>query len=548
LTVPAGGTASTTVTADTRLDVPDGTIGAYLVATAAGGVRVETPLGVDKEVESYDVTVEITNRDGTPSTDHLVSLASLDGSFNYFDVYEPVGTQKIRVPKGEYGLFSWIFEGETTSSMLTDSKLVIDHPLTIKADARIAKPVQVTVPKEGARAVLAAVNAEWTSADFGIGASLLAADFGTLYAAPMSATTNPIFLGSVNGSFAEPGPAENFRNSPYEFDLAYFSQGRMFDGLHKAPRLKDLATIRTTFASPATGAQGAKANFAQYSENSGGWSVFVPFDLPFHRTEYVSTEAPVSGDFLTELPPVGDGFPETLSEHFAGRQQFRAGKTYTQGWNQAAFGPNVTQPSWAGDWASRQGDHIGAYVPMFGDGAGHPGFSTTDTDTQSLFQGNTKIGDGYEFDVPPGPATYRLDRTSTRSTPHNFSTSVSASWTFRSGHVAGEDFQRLPLSSVRFSPKLDDLNRAPGGCRFEIPVTVEHQPDSSAGTARKVTVDVSYDDGRTWRKATLRGSGDHRVATVDHPSKGGFVSLRTSATDSRGNKVTETLIRAYALR
>ena len=549
LTVPAGGTASTTVTSDTRADVPDGAIGGYLTATAPGDVRVVTPLGVNKEVESYDVTVVTTNRDGTPSTDHVVSLLGLGGDFNFVDVYEPVGTQKVRVPKGEYGVFGWIFEGETSSSMLTDSKLVVDKPMTINADARIAKPVRVTVPKAGAGTVLAVVNADWATDEFSFGASLLALDFSAIYAAPMSATTSPIFVGSVNGSFAEPGPEENFRNSPYVFDLAYFSPGKMFNGLRKAPRLKDLATVRTTYATEATGARGSKGNFAQYSENSGGWMVFLPFDLPFQRTDYLSTEAPFSGDFVQETPPAGeDDFPVTLSEQLSGRQQFRAGASYRQPWNVAVFGPNVTQPTWEGNWASRQGDLLGAYIPLFGDGAGHPGFSTTDTDTSALYRGNTKVGDGYEFELPPATATYRLEQTSTRSAPHVFSTSVSGTWTFRSGHVAGEDYQRLPLSTVRFSPALDNQNRAPRGARFEIPLTVEHQPESAAGTAKQVTAEVSYDDGKTWKKVSLRGAGDHRVATVDHPSRASFVSLRASVTDSKGNTVKQTVIRAYALR
>ncbi|MFI5896285.1 S8 family serine peptidase [Actinoplanes sp. NPDC051513] len=548
LTVPAGGTASTTVTANTNnAAIPDGAIGGYLTATGSGGIQVQTPLGVDKEVESYDVSIAFTNRDGTPNSDHYMALFNLD-AFEAFDVFGAEPVAKLRLPKGRYGAFAWINNGETDTSMVVASELVVDKAMTIAADARKAKPVRVTPPQSGAGTLLAAVNGDWSGDDFGVSASLVSLTFDSVYAGRINEVSSPLFVGSVNGSFADPGADETYRNSPYTVDLAYFSPGRMFAGLVRAPRLKDLAILRTTFAAEATGAEGAKANMAQYTENSGGWMTFVPFDLPFRRTEYVNTEAPWMGDFMQQLPAVGDEFPEWLSEQTSGRTALRAGRTYPQAWNGAVFGPNVTQPPWEGFWVTRQQDHIIAYVPMFGDGAGHPGGSSADEESIALYRGNTKLGEGTDYDVPPGTATYRLEAASTRSAPHTLSTSVTGVWTFRSGHVDGAAFRRLPVSTVRFSPRLDARNTAPGGCRFEIPVTVERQPGSSAGPVRSLRVEVSFDDGKTWRPASLRGSGDHRVAAVQHPRGAAFASLRAASTDTKGNTVTETVIRAYALR
>ena len=41
---------------------------------------------------------------------------------------------------------------------------------------------------------------------------------------------------------------------------------------------------------------------------------------------------------------------------------------------------------------------------------------------------------------------------------------------------------------------------APGGA-YQIPMTVQPQPGSTAPTTRAVTLDVSYDDGVTWQPA-----------------------------------------------
>jgi len=547
LSVPAGGTASTTVTADTRGTMPDGPLSGYLTATTADGVRVETPLGVVREVESYDVTVRSINRDGTPSLDHLVQLDNLDdlGSYN---LLQAAGTEVVRVPKGRYGVFAWIYvQADSSTSMLTQSELVIDHALTITADARRAKPVRVIPPKSGAGAVLAAVNADWNLPNASISASMLGSSFDGLSSGLIGGGAKPFFLASVNASFGQPGPEQTYRNSPYVIDLAYFKPGLMFTGLTKAPKLKDLATIKATFAAEATGAEGTEGNMAQYTPTSGGWSALVPFDLPFHRTAYVNTDAPWTGTFTQELPAVGDDFPAPLSEALSGRQPYQAGHTYRQEWNRAAFGPVITQSPAEPLWATRQGDHLIAAVPMFGEGSGHPGFSTTDAENVALYQGANKIGEGNEYTVPPAAATYRLEATSARSAPHTLSTSVSGVWTFRSGHVDGTAFRPLPLSTVRFSPKLDDRNSAPAGCRFELPVTVEHQPGANVGRVRSMRVEVSYDDGKSWHTTALHGWGNEWTATLTHPAGPGFVSLRVNAVDTKGNTVQETVIRAYAI-
>ncbi|WP_436535936.1 S8 family serine peptidase [Actinoplanes sp. HUAS TT8] len=549
LSVPAGGTATTTVTADTSNPaLADKLYGDYLVATATGGVRVVTPIGVDREVESYDVTVRTINPDGTPSLDHYASLFNLDGT-GFYDVYQAEGTEKLRLPKGTYGGFVWINNAEAeTTAMLTHTELVVDGPATIIFDGRKVKPITVTAPQRGAGVLLAAVNAEWLLDDLGVGASTLGLDFTSLSAAPASPAAKDYFLASVNGSFADPGPDGTFRNSPWTTDLAYGKRGKMFDGFTKKPRLRDLATVKADYSVSATGAEGVRGNFAQFDERSSGWAASVPFGLPAHRTEYLSVEAPWMLDFTQQIPAATeDDSPELITDQTANGATFRAGHTYHQAWNTAVFGPNVTQPSWEGSWVSRQGDHLFAAVPLFGDGAGRPGWSTGDSETVALYRDNTKIGEGYEYDLPAGEAKYRLEAAATRGAPHLFSTSVKAAWTFRSGHVSDTAYTRLPISTIRFSPRLDANNAAPTGRRFDIPLTVEQQPGSTAGKARTVKVEVSYDDGRTWHRADVRGSGNNRTVTVNHPRGTGFASLRVSATDTRGNTVTETVIRAYAL-
>ncbi|MFD0744860.1 hypothetical protein ACFQ1L_25860 [Phytohabitans flavus] len=91
-------------------------------------------------------------------------------------------------------------------------------------------------------------------------------------------------------------------------------------------------------------------------------------------------------------------------------------------------------------------------------------------------------------------------------------------------------------------------NRAPAGRPFAIPVYVQRQAGAEFGALRDLRVEASYDDGATWRAVPVAGSGLERVALLQHPHGAGYVSLKASAVDSAGNKVEQTIIRAYALK
>jgi hypothetical protein len=74
-----------------------------------------------------------------------------------------------------------------------------------------------------------------------------------------------------------------------------------------------------------------------------------------------------------------------------------------------------------------------------------------------------------------------------------------------------------------------------------VPISVTPQPGSDAGTLASVTVEASFDDGATWRRVPVVGG----AMKIQHPRGNGFVSLRTSVTDSDGNTMSQTVVRAY---
>ncbi|GLY92815.1 serine protease [Actinoplanes sp. NBRC 103695] len=544
VTVPAGGTAATTVTADTRGDGSDGFLTGRVVATG-GDVKVETPVAVNREVESYDVTFSHIGRDGEGATDYLTVLTSLaDG--RAYDMFGGDADAKIRLPKGEYGLFSWIW-GPEDLSFLVQPKLVVDGPDTIKLDARRGKPVVVTPPRRDASQALVGVNADWSGENFSSGASALSGTPGDTFTAQIGGSGKvDQFTASINSVFAKADAEGGFLNSPYTYEASWLRKGSFYNGYVKTIDPSTLAQVKTNYNQEAAGEGviGVKINWPNLGD-IGGWAAGLPFRTPFQRTEWLNTDGPTSwsADFEQDYQPDPGEFPEFLSGSSAPDAKLKAGQVYKQDWNRAVFAPSVNGDV---DTAVRYGDVIVAGVPLFSEGSGHLGWSQYDEARTALYSGNTLIGENAgdygEFEVPAGAAPYRLEMSASRGTPHRLSTAVSASWTFTSD--TGEEY-RLPLSTVRFSPKLDETNSAPAGA-FNVPATVERPKGSTAKPNRQFTAEFSTDDGRSWQPARVTGAGDDRVIKVTNPASGA-VSLRVHTIDGAGNTASITVVKAYVV-
>lgn len=137
----------------------------------------------------------------------------------------------------------------------------------------------------------------------------------------------------------------------------------------------------------------------------------------------------------------------------------------------------------------------------------------------------------------------------TSTQPGPLSTRVDAEWTFRSSHTKGGTPTPVPALTVRLAPNLDNHNAAPAGKKFRIPVYVQRNGSpEGAGRTNTPTVEISYDDGRTWQPARLTRDGGQWQAEVNHPKNAQFASLRWTVSDREGNTAKATIIHAYALR
>jgi subtilisin family serine protease len=564
VTVAAGGDATVTVTADTRAGPTDGFLGGELTATA-GDQAVQTPVAVVRETEHYDLTVSHLNRDGTPSAFYRTLVVGLDKP-GFYSMFDPSGTATMRLPRGRYLITTYVMGGTNPTrpevTQLVQPELDLPRQQTVVMDARLAKPLSAAVPPADATQVFASM-----------GFSQLL-PYSEAYPLRESFQLPDTFDGMYTAQIGEPGKAAGFtsmisaqfgrveadgvvRNSPYAYLLSWVNEGRMMTGLQRKVADRDLAKVHVDMAAEATGVSGIRAAYSHLPGKADALlTTEFPGDLPTKRIEYYNTEGGIRWNSTfnqairldeTRFPPL-----TPISELVSPVTRYEAGRTYHETWNRGVFGPAFPVPDTYDvpfNYAYRYQNSMEIGPPLYGDSAGRSGSSRQSTAHVNLFRNGVKIGQaefvGGTFDVPPEVGDYRAEFEVTRGAPFTLSTKTTAVWTFRSAGVSDEQRHSLPLSGIHFTPDLDERNTAPAGRVLGVPFEVVRHPFASAGRAKTVTVQVSYDDGVTWQPATVLRGGDFGVAIVRHPAGGGFVSLKAASTDTAGNTVEQTIIRAY---
>jgi hypothetical protein len=277
---------------------------------------------------------------------------------------------------------------------------------------------------------------------------------------------------------------------------------------------------------------------------------------PQRRTDYVPAGVPLSMEAsagFMDFSGFGNEYslPVTL----------RSGEQRPSRVFGAPFGPELTTPPISRQdgkplpWAYRERDQLRVSVPMFADS--DPGnvsrYDDTNKGSTVLLKDGKQIGRSDvpgigTFDLPRGPGRFQLiadaDRPASAGQYPALSTKTRAEWTFRAGN-RGNGREALPLLDIRFGLPLDDHNSAAAGQELTGDVTAVHQPGARTSPAPVQSVEVSFDEGKTWQRATVTGN---QVKIPVGGTAGGYVSLRATARDADGNTVTETVTRAYALR
>ncbi|MCX5361144.1 S8 family serine peptidase [Streptomyces sp. NBC_00124] len=542
VTVPAGGTASVDFTVNTKLGgTVDGTYSAYVTATG-GGQTVRTAAAVQREVESYDLTVKHIGKDGQPAKDYntvLLGYTGLAANLGYQVTIDESGTTKMRLPKGTYLLDAWIAKDwvnlEGGLDWVVQPKLSVTKNSSVTIDARTTKSPDITVPDAGAKQLFGMVSYMYDPAGIGIGVGL--PSFADLRMAHLG--------GQVATGLSQTWSGQWTKGDNAEYDVATTAKVTKIQG-DKVRHFKasELATVKNNLGAAAAGKTGGLTAWGFFPTDIVIGSP-VEQSLPGTRTVYFSTSDKVQWtlDFEQYNGKDADGFPITEAYYTLGDPQtFKAGQKYTKTFNTAVFGPHLNKNY----GVFREGNNLYGYLPLFADGATHAGSSVFSSVKTELYRNGTKVGSNTDpffgeeaFKVPAADAEYKLTTSVKRSVKvAAASTRIDASFTFRS-KKSSADLVSLPVSTARFNAKTGLDSRVKAGETVKIPVVVEGAAKGS--NLKSLSVYVSYDYGKTWKKVTVTGG----KITVKNPEKGKAISFHAKIADKKGNKSTISIYNAY---
>lgn len=340
-------------------------------------------------------------------------------------------------------------------------------------------------------------------------------------------------------------------SSPYLYDVLHVETGRIPNRILHQVTESNTMRITSRYAD--------NGGFGWAKEQRFGWRPWQTFawndsqrfvETPKEREEWVS-----AGDSnwqhrvqhlytWDDMSPLNSGMTETPHSYQPG--------TFSETW----FGPVVRPASpqgVAGLVSTRAGDTLSLRVPEFVDSAGgHYTIGEARQVTAKLWRDGELLAElpnaRQDVTTTAGVSAYRLELSTQRDDEGEWiwGTRTQTVWDFRSGHQPAGVASPLSLLQVDYSVPVDLSGNRVGGRAHLIGLNLRHQDGHAAPRDTKLQLEVSFDEGTTWRAVRSFGWDNRYFAMV--PAGKGSVSLRVHATDGAGNSITQTVIRAYGLR
>ncbi|MEU8226642.1 S8 family serine peptidase [Kribbella sp. NPDC048915] len=341
-------------------------------------------------------------------------------------------------------------------------------------------------------------------------------------------------------------------SSPYLYDVVHVEKQQIPKQVVHRVTKQNTAQVEARYANPGGTNWSKEQRFA--------WRPYQDFAMMLERQRFIETpkvrQEWISANDTTWQQHVVFFFPDLDFASLRGAthvpRTYKPRETATENWfvpvvrPAAPSGPN-------GPVSVRDGDRLDFQVPEFVDSTGHyQAAMVGDTDTVSarLFRDGkllTELPDAHgSVTVDPDDASYRLELETGRQQEDEWlwGGRTTTAWEFRSKRTSKTAV--LPMLQVDYAAPVDLEGRANGHVPHLLGLSVRNQPGLPAPKGVTVRVDVSFDDGRTWRQAQVIGKGSNVKALV--PAGKDAVTLRVRATDKAGNAVDQTVHRAYGLR
>lgn len=342
---------------------------------------------------------------------------------------------------------------------------------------------------------------------------------------------------------------EGNTDSPFVYDLMDVHEGSIPKDLTYAPKGKDLAKIDTRYNSHVE-TDGGEFRYDLRPHTMGAVGFLQRLSMPSARTEYVSA---VEGTGWYHQANVLDATWEIRQPLVT----YTKGQKITENWFSPVVRPSLGQGYWG---PRRQGDSLQINVPAWADaGKGNTGGTdynlSVQNQTSQLYKGDTLLKESKgqalnAFGILPKERTqFRFVTDAKRDENRwNTSTRTHSEWTFWTEETDEWQYD-LPFLTLDYKVDTDVNGDALANRPTNLELSVGKVENGVGyGNVEGATLEVSFNEGKSWKKVKLNQDGDTFKVTIQNPKKATNVSLKASAWDDEGNKITQEIIKAYGLR
>ncbi|MEV0618137.1 S8 family serine peptidase [Nonomuraea sp. NPDC050404] len=332
---------------------------------------------------------------------------------------------------------------------------------------------------------------------------------------------------------------EQRRYASYLYDLVDLHKDAVPDR-DLTYRARGLAQVRGVYRGATTGQEGGGFRYSLME----GWGPAFGFRereyFPGTRTEWVSTGT--TGQSWYENHFIGGDDDWEMRQK---PQTYRAGQHVTHEWFAPIVRPRLSTEYW-GPFRDT-GNGMQFNIPPVADGTpGHSGGGGDEYANMSiaLYQGDKLLkksaGRALSFwdGLPEEAAPYRVTLDVNRDAARwRTSTRTHTEWGFTSAAVDPEGPYKVDIPMMQLDYDVRTLGPI---VKIGLSATTQEWLDS-ASKARRATLSVSYDDGKTYQPAVLVPVGKGKWTTA---VRAGSLSLKATASDDKGNTVSQEIIRA----
>ncbi|MFD0112494.1 S8 family serine peptidase [Streptomyces sp. NPDC058320] len=319
-----------------------------------------------------------------------------------------------------------------------------------------------------------------------------------------------------------------------------------------APRKDALADIAVKNYSPA-------ANPDDIVNSQDGWlgvndltqrgtGSFAP--MSFGTTQHVYVNAKGAKWERVVVPGNGASMNSML-------RSYEPGETVTEEWFkpvQRPTTPSDVHAPGSGMTPSRNDQEMMVQIPVWASPDGHfyeaGSVAPGDVDEFRVYRDGQLLGTApYPYasitGLPAQSAQYRFELDAKRTQAWwQASTETHTAWTFTSAQPTDVDWHTLPLLHADYDLAGVQLDSSVKPLADHKLTVAFHSADGSDSPLTKVSVEVSYDGGKTWQRAGVKTTARTATVHLRAPRGADSVSLRVKGENAAGSAIDQTVINA----